>query len=148
MATGNIITGARARVLLNGVQLGFATGVSVREAITYEPVNVLDNIQTKEHVPTGYEVSWTADVIRIVGTTFKSQGWFPVQGKDAAAHLTNILNTGVLTMTIEDSKESQIIKNLEGVRVSELNTTFNARGIVARNVSGVAIVAREEADLT
>ena len=69
MATGNVLTGARARFSLNGKQVGYATGVTVREMIQYEPIKTLDNIQTVEHAPTDYEVSMTAEFVRIIGST-------------------------------------------------------------------------------
>lgn len=144
----NVVTGARARFLFEGVQIGYATGFSFREGITYEEVNVLGNIQVQEHVPTAYGVSWNADVIRFVNNTWKSRDQFPRTGKDPASHLTNILNSGQLTAVIEDAPTGKIVAQLEGCRVSEKNISFPARGIVGENVSGVAIRARNESDLT
>jgi hypothetical protein len=148
MATGNVLTGARARLSLNGVKVGYATGVSIRETITYEPIKVLDSIQVAEHVPTDYDVSMTADLVRIVGETIKSQGWFPQQGTSPSEHLTNILSNGELKATIEDTATGQIVMNVEGVRISERNVQVNARGVVGVNVSMVAIRARDESDLS
>jgi hypothetical protein len=142
-----ILTGARARFSLDGVKVGYATGVSVREVITYEPVKVLDNIQVEEHVPTDYDVSMTADLVRIVLDTIKSKGWFPSQGTSPEEHLTNILNTGELTATLEDSKTGQIVMNVEGVKISERSISIAARGVVGTNVSMVAKRARDEFDL-
>jgi hypothetical protein len=148
MSTGNVLTGARARLSLNGVKVGYATGVSIRETITYEPIKVLDSIQVVEHVPTDYDVSMTADLVRIVGETIKSQGWFPQQGASPSEHLTNILSNGELKATIEDTATGQIVMNVEGVRISERNVQVNARGVVGVNVSMVAIRARDESDLS
>jgi hypothetical protein len=148
MATGNVLTGARARFSLNGVKVGYATGVSVRESITYEPIKVLDTIQVVEHVPTDYDVSMTADLVRIVGETIKSLSWFPAQGATPEEHLTNILASGELKATIEDNETSQIVMNVEGVRISERNVNVSARGVVGTNVSMVAIRARDESDLS
>ena len=148
MATGNVLTGARARLSLNGVKVGYATGVSVRESITYEPIKVLDNIQVSEHVPVDYDVSMTADVVRIVGLTLKSQSWFPSQGSTPEQHLTNILASGELKATIEDNETQQIVMNVEGVRISERNVNISARGVVGENVSMVALRARDESDLS
>lgn len=148
MATGKVFTGCRARFMLQGVKVGLATGVTVRESITYEPVKVLDNIQVEEHAPVDYEVSWTADTVRLVGTSFKTQGWAPNQGADPAAHLRNIIASGELTATIIDNQSGQTVANIEGVRIGETNLTIQARGIVGENVSGVAIRIRGEGDLT
>jgi hypothetical protein len=148
MATGNVLTGARARFSINGVKVGYATGVTVREAITYEPIKVMDSIQVVEHVPTDYDVSMTADLVRIVGETIKSLSWFPMQGATPEEHLTNILASGELKATLEDNETAQIIMNVEGVRISERNMSISARGVVGTNVSMIATRARDESDLS
>ena len=146
--TGKVLTGCRARFSINGVKVGYATGVNLRESITYEPVKVLDSIQVSEHVPTDYDVSLTADMVRIVGEDLKAAGYFAAQGASPEEHLTNILNTGILTATIEDSNTAQIVMNVEGVRIAEQGVSISARGVVGVNVSMVAIRARSEADLS
>jgi hypothetical protein len=148
MATGKVFAGCRARFMLNGVKVGLATGVTVRESITYEPVKVLDNIQVEEHVAVDYDVSMTADTVRLVGTSMKSQGYVPLQGADPAEHLRNIIASGELTATILDNQTGDIVANVEGVRISETNLNIQARGIVGENVTMVAIRVRGESDLT
>ena len=143
-----ILTGARARFSIAGVKVGFATGVTLREMITYEPIKVLDNIQVEEHVPTDYDVSMTADTVRIVGDTIKSRGWFPSQGNTPTQHLTNIITIGELVAALEDNQTNQIIANVEGVKISERNMTITARGVVGTNVTMVAKRARDEFDLS
>lgn len=144
----SVVTGARARFLFQGTQIGYATNFSFREGITYEEVNVLGNVQTREHVPTAYTVSWNADTVRFIGDTWKSRNQFPATGQNPDRHLLNMINTGELVANVEDSVTGQLITQLEGCRVSEKNLTFPARGIVGENVSGVALRARNESDLT
>jgi len=143
-----ILTGARARFSINGVKVGYATGVSVRESLTHEPIKVLDEIQVKEHVPVDYEVSITADMIRLIGTTLKSLGWFPKQGATPKAHLDNILAIGEMYAHIEDSSSGDLITVVEGVRVSERNVNITSRGVVGENVTMVALRVRDESDLS
>lgn len=143
----DILTGARARFSLNGIKVGYATGVSLREAIVYEPIKVLDDIQVKEHVATDYDVSMTADLVRIVGDTIKSRGWFPSQGASSADHLSNIITSGELSATLEDSQTGTMVAAVEGVKISERNINISARGVVGTNVSMVARRARDEYDL-
>ena len=69
---GKLFTGARARFLLNGEKVGYARQVSGGEEINYEAIDVLDNIQTEEHVPVGYACSLSAGMFRIVAKTLKS----------------------------------------------------------------------------
>ena len=59
---GKVFTGCRAKLLLRGVQIGYATSVTVRESTEFEPISVLDNIEVKEHAPIAYSVSLSAGV--------------------------------------------------------------------------------------
>ena len=142
-----VLTGCRARFKLNGVVVGYATGVTLRQAITYEPIKTLDSIVTKSFEPTDYDVNMTADMVRIVGDTIKSNGWFPQQGVSEADFLTNIITSGELSATLEDNQTSQIVALVEGLKISESNLNVSARGVVGENVSFVARRARDESDL-
>lgn len=143
-----ILTGARARLQLNGVKVGFATGVSVRDTIDYEPVQVLDNLHVESHEPIGYTASMSADRVYLVDKPLKSQGWVPKQGKSSLEHLLNILATGELVALIEDSKTGTVVKQVEGVKISEQSFSVTARGVVSENVSMVAKRVRDASDLT
>lgn len=145
---GKVFTGCRARFMLNGKKVGYAQGVTVRENITYEPVKALDNIQTEEHAPTDYEVSMTADTVALVDESWKSQGFVPKQGADPSEHLRNIIASGVLTATIIDNQTNTIVANVEGVRIAENSVSIQARGIVGKNVSMVALRMRDFSDMT
>ena len=142
-----VFTGARARLLIEGVKVGWATNVAVSEEITYEAVEVLDNIQVQEHVPTAYRVTLTASRVRIVGKTLKSQGWFPSIGANAETHLSNILTSGDLAVTIEDNETGAILAQFEQVKVASHNWTVNARGIVGNDVTFVAIRLKDESEI-
>lgn len=144
---GNVLTGCRARFSLNGVKVGYATGVTLQETIDFQPIDVLDNIQTTEHAPTGYRVTLSARLVRIVGTTLKSQGFLAKQGTSPDVHLSNILSTGVLAASLEDSATGKVVANVEGVRISEQSMQVDARGVVGQNVTFVAIRVRDESDI-
>jgi hypothetical protein len=143
---GRVFTGARARFLLNGKKVGYATNVSGSEEITYEPIEVLDNLQVEEYAPTGYRVSFTASMVRIVGESVKSAGWFPKLGTSPEEHLKNVLLSGDLAATIEDNKTKKILLTVEQVKLASHNFTINARGIVGQDMTFVAIRMRDEAD--
>lgn len=144
---GLVFTGARARFLINGVKIGFATNVSGSEEIQYDPIEVLDNIQVQEYVPIGYTCSLSASRVRIIGKTLKSQGFFPSLGTNAEEHLENVLNSGDLVCQIEDNATGQIFANYEQVRVASHNWTITARGIVANDMTFVAIRQRDESEI-
>ena len=144
---GQVFTGARARFLIEGVKIGFATNVSGSEEIDYENVEVLDNIQTQEHVPIAYRVTLTASRVRIVGRTLKSQGFFPSVGGDPEEHLKNILTNGELGVQVEDNETGSIFASYEQVKVASHNWTINARGIVGNDMTFVAIRVKDESEI-
>lgn len=141
---GAVLTGARARFSIQGIQVGYARNVTVGEEIEYQPMDVLDNIEVEEHVPVAYRVNFTASMFRIVGETLKKQGWFPKIGQSVSEHLENILITGELVATIEDTKTGNTFSTLEQVKVASHNFTVDARGIVGEDVEFVAIRVRDE----
>lgn len=144
---GRLLTGARARFSIEGRKVGYARNVAIGENIEYEGVRVLDNIQVEEHVPIAYDVTFTAGQFRIVGETIKSLGWFPSVGGNTEEHLENILLSGDLTATVEDTKTSSIIATVEQVKVSSHNWTIDARGVVGEDVTFVAIRVKDESEI-
>jgi hypothetical protein len=147
MEKGRIFTGARARFLLNGVKVGYARNVNVSEEIGYEPIEVLDNIEVEEFAPVSYRVTFTASMFRIIGETIKSQGWFPSNGKNTAEHLENILVTGDLVATIEDSKTGKVFATVEQVKIQSHNWTVDARGVVGEDCTFNCIRVSDESEV-
>lgn len=145
---GLVFTGARARFSVDGKIIGYATNCSGSEEITYEPIQVLDHIQTVEFVPTGYNVSFTASRVRLITRSLKSPSLniFPKVGVDDAEHLRNILDMGDMDALIEDSRTGERFMELEQLKVASHNWTITARGIVGEDITFVAIRMRDEAD--
>lgn len=144
MEKGRIFTGARARFSINGVKVGYARSVNVTEETEYQPVEVLDNIEVEEYVPTAYRVTFTCSLFRIIGETLKSQGWYPSVGTNTEEHLSNILTTGELSAQIEDTKTGKVVSTIEQVKIASHNWTIDARGIVGEDVTFNAIRVKDE----
>jgi len=145
MEKGRVFTGCRARFMLNGKKVGYATNVSGSEEITYDPIEVLDNIQVEEFVPTSYRCTFSASMVRIVGESVKSAGWFPSLGTSPEEHLQNILLNGELSATIQDTKKPpKTIMTVEQIKLASYNFTVNARGIVGTDMTFVCIRIRDE----
>jgi hypothetical protein len=143
---GRVFTGARARFLLKGKKVGYATNVAGSEEIQWDPIEVLDNIQVEEFVPTAYRVTFTASLVRIIGETVKSLGFWPQQGTSPEEHLENILLQGELVAVIEDNKTGRAMMTLEQVKLASHNFTINARGIVGQDLTFVAIRMKDESE--
>lgn len=148
MEKGRVFTGARARFSIDGKKVGYATNVSGSEEIEYQPVEVLDNIEVEEFVPVAYRVTFTASMVRIMGETIKSEGFFPTAGTSPEEHLQNILLQGDMVCTIEDSKSSSIMMTLEQVKIQSRNFTISARGIVGKDVTFVAVRMKDESEVS
>lgn len=144
---GRVLSGARARFLINGTKVGYARNVSVGEQIEFQPLELIDNIEVEEHVPTAYRVTFSAGMVRIVGETVKSLGWFPQVGANTEEHLENILTSGDLTANIEDTKTGRLVATLEQVKMASRNMTIDARGIVGTDVEFVAIRMKDESEV-
>jgi hypothetical protein len=143
---GKILTGARARFSINGVKVGYARNVSVGEEVTYEDIEVLDNIEVLENVPVAYRVTFQASMFRIIGETLKSLGLFPSNGANPGEHLENILVSGDLTATLEDSHTGKSFATLEQVKIASHNWSVDARGVVGEDVTFKAIRVRDESE--
>lgn len=144
---GRVMTGARARVLVNGVKVGYARNIRYREEIQYEDIDELDNIEVSEHAPVKYRVSGSIGLYRIVNETLKSKGLIPSVGGSSDEHLTNILTAGVLALAIEDSKTQKVIALLERLVIGGQDTTIDAVGVSGNDADFKAIRVRDESEL-
>lgn len=134
-----VFSGSRARVKINGTQIGYAAGVSGSESVEYDPVEVLDLLEVKEFVPVAYRVTLNAQIFRVIGQSLKKQGIFPTE--------SNILTSGDLKLTIEDRlAPNDTMAQFEGVKAATNSWDVTARGITQSNVDFVAIRLRDEFD--
>jgi hypothetical protein len=132
----NVFSGARARFKVDGAIVGFAGNVSGSESIDYEPVDVLDLLEVREFVPVAYRATLNAQVFRVIGSSLKALGIFPVE--------ENILTSGDLTCTVEDRLTGNTMAQFEGCKAQEHSFDISARGIVSENVTFVTIRLRDE----
>ena len=148
MAEKNLVlTGARARFKIQGVKVGYASNVTVGEAIRYENLEVLDNIEVAEKVPIAYDVTFSARRFRALTKSLKKLGWMPKYGGSADARLLNILNAGDMVATIEDPKTDTMWATVQEVKLASVNWSVDARGIVGEDVTFEAIRVLDESEL-
>lgn len=131
--------GSRARFKINGEKVGFAAGISGEESIDYEPVDVLDLINTLEHVPVGYRCNFNAQMFRVVGQSLKNLGIFPLE--------SNILTSGDLEASIEDTVAGRTAYLFTGVKATTKSFDINARGLVSEQVGFTAIRVKDESEV-
>jgi len=134
-----VFSGPRARFKIANKVVGYAGGVSGEETIDYEPVDVIDLLEVKEHVPVAYRCALNAQIFRIIGNSLKAQGVFPTPSK--------IINSESMTAAIEDAEVTQrTIALFTGVRTAGHTFDVTARGLVSENVTFVAIRVADESE--
>jgi hypothetical protein len=153
MPKGNVFSGARARFSIDTKIVGFATNCTGSEEIQYEPVQVLDHIQTVEFVAVGYTVTFSASRVRLIGNAADIHGSlrgpmnaFPKLGQHDGDFLLNILNLADLQCQIEDTVSGKIFMQLEQVKVASHNWAITPRGIVGEDINFVAVRMKDEAE--
>lgn len=139
---GLVLSGARARFMLNGVKVMYCTSVNYSEEIEYAPVEVLDQLEVAEHVPIAYRVTLSGQMVRVITNSIKLRDGVPIMPR-----LEEILSAGDLTATIEDRVTGRILANIERVKCSRYTQNIGARGIVLNDVDFVAIRIRDESEL-
>ena len=147
-----VFTGARAKFFIEDQAIGYCAGVSGEEAIDYEPVETLNFLEVREHIPVSYRASLSAAFFRLVGSSLKEYGGknndkggmtiFPKMGK--------ILTSGAMSAAIMNTKpESEpgsLIAKFLSVRAASKTFDVSSRGIVTENCSFVAIQQMDESE--
>ena len=132
------ISGARARLLIDGREVGYATGVNASEDITNVRVNVLGEIDSQEIVPTSRTVSVNCNFVRILNSSLGDQGAWVEGDTDA------VLQFPDLTIQILDRVSGSNIWAIKGARCQTRNWTVDSGGIMSTNVSFEAIGMEDE----
>lgn len=146
--TGNVISGARARLFVDGQAVGYATGVDVSQEYQYEPIRVLDNIEVSEFVPIGYECSASCRRVRFVPGSLRGPDLsvIPKLGRTPEDHLRNILDrSDGYDIQVDDRIASQTVALLLGAVATRNAWSLDARGIIGESIDFLAIKLADEA---
>ena len=147
-----VFTGARAKFFIEEQPIGYCAGVSGEEAIDYEPVETLNFLEVREHIPVAYRASLSAAFFRLIGSSLKKYG-----GKNGdAGSLTifpkmgSILTSGELSATVmstkPESEPGSLIAKFLSIRAASKTFDVSSRGIVTENCSFVAIQQMDETE--
>jgi len=147
MEKGKVLTGARARLSINGVKVGYCRGVTIGEDWENFPIEVLDNIEVEEFVTVAYRVTFSASMFRIIKDSIKSKGWAPKGGVTKDERLKNILTSGEMQATIEDTSTNTIWGQVEQVKIASHNWTIDPKGVVGEDVTFNAIRVKDESEI-
>ena len=134
---GNIITGARVRLEIEGKPVGFATGFTIEENVEYGSVEVLDEIKVHEHVALAYRVNASATKVRVFTKTAKHYGF--------GFNLAELKAGGVpLTGAVIDSVTGKSIGKITGLKPEGRTQRIDARAITMVDVRFNAILFEDE----
>lgn len=139
MASSQTFSGARAVFQIDTEPVAFAGGVSGSEEIDYEPVDVLNLLEVREHVPVAYRTTLSAQIFRVVGKSIKQLGIMPQQD--------SIIDSDVMEAAIVDTCTGATIALFSDVRCSGHTFDITARGIVQENVNFVSIRVKDESEV-
>ena len=139
---GLVLSGARARLMIEGVKVMYATNVSYSEEQQHDPLEVLDNFAVSEHIPIAYRCTFSAQMVRVITNPIKLR-----DGVVILPRLENILNAPELTASVEDRATGTLIANIERVKCVRYTQNLGARGIVLNDVEFVAIRVRDESEI-
>ena len=141
-ARGNVFTGARASLTLDGVKVYYCTNVSYSEEVEQLPVEVLDQYEVAEHVALAYRVTFSAQMVRLVNQPIKNRA-----GTKIFPTLESIMDAPEMTATIIDRKSQVLLANITGVKASRYNQNIAVRQGVFNDVEFVAIRVQDESEI-
>ena len=133
---GQVVHGARAYITVDGRPAGYAQGVSAGISYDQVPIDVLDDLETVEHVTTAYRVdSLSAEFVALVKQSLIDAGIRPEQA--------DALNSRTLTLEIKDRPQDQPLMVFEGVKFRSENFSVRKGQVTSRQVSFVALRMRD-----
>ena len=121
---GDVVTGARAFVTLDGRMIGYIPDISYTVTKQYAPAEGLDDIEVIEHVPTSYTVNGTISAIETVGRTLEEVGLERTND--------NIFDGRTVTLIVMDRIRSKKIATLEGVTFTGMSMSIR-KGVITTN---------------
>lgn len=140
MAFKKSISGSRAKVYLNGVEIGFAVGISATETDTLTRVDTMGSAFTKEIVRQRRIAQCNISFVRIYQGSAKQMGFMP-RGSTA-----EILSFPDVEIVLWDNVENKPLETIEGAVCEQRTWNVDAGGIFSSNVSMQAIRIRDEGE--
>ena len=122
-----VFSGARAKLIVNGQEIGFATGVSASENIQLQRVDVLGNIDSQEIVPVSRVVSIQADFVRITNKSLNELGIMP------RGNTVDVLSFPEITLEVYDQIGDAPVWRVEGARCESRSWQVQSGSIVTVN---------------
>ena len=140
-------SGARAQLLINNKEIGYAVDVSGGESLDRIPIRVLNNPRVKEFAPVGYDANLRCSKVYVFADDLKAMGLFPKTASNPTDHMANILSLPEMTIDIIDSFTNTIFASAQGVDMAARDWSFGSRDVVFENVEFVVKAIYGYADI-
>lgn len=139
MAKTRSFSGARCQVRLDGVAVGWATGIEIDETLGQVRVDVMNNLYSQEIETVGIAVSGQISMVRMYGKTLAeaSEGNKYPQG---SSEEVVVFPAG--TLTIVDSIEGKVLHEVQGFKFSSRHFSIDRNSVMMTNVTFQAIQMR------
>lgn len=131
--TQHAFSAPMAKVLLDGKEVGWATGVNIYERVTNIPVKPLGTVYVQEHCPTEVNVSVSVSAIHVKGDSLEKQGFFP-QGST-----TDIISKAEMSLELYDQITAEPVARVFGLKGAGRSAPLGRGGIMSREMSYDAI---------
>lgn len=158
------LTGANAKIKVNGVTIAFATNVSYRISVQHSNPRVLGRYEVEEHQPLKYDVSGQLSVIRYVDSpgvkklrdtnndgngvgNWKDGGTFDIESKanNSFNPLTLHRAQGFEVIIYQKTtRGDHAVARFKGCRLTESQFSVGTKALALQNYSFVAQYADED----
>lgn len=137
------ISGARAVLILDNTEVGWATGIQGTETVQVVPIAVLGEVDVQEHEVVGRTCSFTASFVRILDEPLTQ-----ATGTTVVNDIGELLNdmTG-MTAEVFDSVNNKPIYTFFDVKMTSRAFTVDRGGVMAVNATFVATRVKDESQL-
>lgn len=139
MAT-RAISGTRAQIFVDGVNLGYALSISGTETQSVARIDTLGDAYTKEIVTLRRTVQLSASMVRIFEGSAKALGLM------ARGETSDLMNFPPLTIVIYDGIEDTAIETITGAVITQRSFSTDAGGLMSENVSFEAVRTLDEGE--
>lgn len=132
-------SGASVKMLVDGQEVGWATGFNASTDYEVFLVDALGNVDVEEVEIVGRKHRATAALVGIKGRSLKSMLLEPKNGTDAATSTANALNFAPKTIELRDIVTDATVETLEGVKLTSSGMSVQKGGVLLRDVSFVVV---------
>lgn len=129
-----VASGPRMDLKLNGRIVGIVTDVRITRQVAMQEVVGLGDMDPKGHEPTGRSYALSFGTVTILTKTLQELGLVD-SGDDIRAI---VKSTGYQGVLLDKAENGKTIARLEGVRITNEDFSFQARGLMTSNAQGVA----------